>query len=379
MNYVNLKVSPPIMPISVEDWRAFFSLSVKRDSKLVEGYIRFIELCENKGLPPIFEERHLAHLIGIPYSNMAYFFSVASGRYRTFTIPKRRGGRREINVPTPLLLAIQQWILHNILYKLPMSEFAHGGVPGRSILSNARAHLGAKAVLRVDLKQFFDSVEFPIGIPIFEAAGYSPKMSKSLALLCFENGRLPQGAATSSTLANLAAISLDIRLSKLANKFELTYTRYVDDLTFSGRSIGPGFISAVEGVVEQCRFVVNAEKTQLARGKSPKFVTGLAVGGDRLRIPRAFRREVRNQAFQITRRGVQNHLEAIESSDPLIIEKVLGQLAFWLQVEPESAMARKLFANLSLYRRTVSTDTLLPPPRRIIQIGTMPIDERRKE
>lgn len=366
------------MPNSVEDWRTFFSLKVKRDSKLIEGYIRFVESCERRGLPPIFEERHLAHLIGIPYSELAYFFSAAPGRYRTFTIPKRRGGRREINVPSPILLAIQQWILRTILYKLAMSEFAHGGVPGRSILSNARAHLGAKAVLRIDLKQFFDTVELPLGIRIFESAGYSPKVSRSLALLCFENGRLPQGAATSSTLANLAAISLDNRLSQLADTFGLTYTRYVDDLTFSGRWIGPSFIRAVEGVVEQCRFTVNAEKTQLARGKSPKFVTGLSVGGDRLKIPRAFKREVRNQAFQITRRGVQIHLQATGSTDPLIIEKVLGKLAFWLQVEPDSAAARKLFEDLSSYRRAISTDIQLPPPRRIIQITTTPADELRK-
>jgi RNA-directed DNA polymerase len=362
------------MPINVEDWRAFFSERVKRDSSLVQGYLRFIELCAKKELPPIFEERHLALLIGLSYPKMAFFFSSAPGRYRTFTIPKRRGGRREINVPAPLLLAVQQWILRNILYKLPMSEFAHGGVPGRSIISNAKAHLGAKAILRVDLKKFFDTVELSVGVRIFEAAGYPPKVSRSLALLCFENGRLPQGAATSSTLANLAAMSLDYRLSKLAAKFGLTYTRYVDDLTFSGRSIGPSFISAVEEVVEQCRFVVNPEKTQLARGKSPKFVTGLAVGGDRLRVPRAFRREVRNHAFQITRRGVQKHLEAIESADPLILEKVLGQLAFWLQVEPESGTAGKLFADLASYRRKFSTDTLLPPPRRIVPIAPVPLD-----
>lgn len=375
MNYVNLKVSPPVMPTNLEDWRIFFSAHVKRDSRLVQGYLRFIELCENNGLPPIFEERHLALLIGVPYPKMAFFFSAASHRYRTFTIPKRSGGQREINVPAPLLLAIQQWILRNILYKLPMSEFAHGGVPGRSILSNARAHLGAKAVLRVDLKNFFDTVELPVGIRIFERAGYSPKVSRSLALLCFENGCLPQGAATSSALANLAAISLDNRLSKLAATFGITYTRYVDDLTFSGRSIGLGFISAVEEVVEQCRFVVNAEKTQLARGKSPKFVTGLAVGGERLRVPRAFRRQVRNHAFQISQRGVQKHLDAIGSADPLVLEKVLGQLAFWLQVEPESTMARKLFANLSSYRKTLSTDALLPPPRRIVPITIVPFDE----
>ena len=295
------------MSIEVEEWRIFF-LERARDSDLLQGYLRFVERCNEKGVPPIFEERHLSLLLGIPYRELAYYFSSGPGRYRTFSIPKRLGGHRQINVPSPLLLLIQQWILGNILYKLPMSDFAHGGVPGRSIFSNAQAHLGAKTVLRMDLKAFFDTVEMPLGVRIFEAVGYAPRVSRSLALLCFEEGRLPQGAATSSTIANLAAMSLDSRLAGLAKSFGLTFTRYVDDLTFSGRSIGPRFVSSVEYIVAQAGFVVNAEKTQIMRGQSPKFVTGLMVGGERLRVPRAFRREVKNQAFQIMKRGIENHL-----------------------------------------------------------------------
>jgi len=359
------------MPIQIEQWRAFFERSGKRNADLIEGYIVFVERCVERGIPPIFEERHLSRLLGLPYQELAFHFSTEAPRYRTFSIPKRQGGRREINAPSPLLLAIQQWILENILSKLPMSEFAHGGIPGRSIFSNAGPHLGAKAVLRVDLKDFFDTVKLPLGVRIFETAGYPPRVSRSLALLCFEGGRLPQGGATSSALANLAAISLDKRLGALAAKFDLTYTRYVDDLTFSGRSIGPRFTLAVKSIVEQCSFVVNVEKTRLMRGSSPKFVTGLSVGGERLKVPRAFRREVKNQAFQITKRGVQSHLVATDSKDPLVIERILGRLAFWLQAEPDSKSARKLFAEVSSYRKVVSTEMNLPLPKRVARIDAI--------
>lgn len=351
-----------------EQWRAFFQQHTKQDSELVRGYITFIDQCVLRGLPPIFEERHLSRLIGVDYRDLAFYFTSAPGRYRRFRIPKRLGGSREINVPSPLLLAVQQWILRNVLYKLPASDVAHGGVPGRSIISNATTHLGAKAILKMDLKNFFDTVLLAKGIAIFASAGYSPRLSKSLALLCFEEGKLPQGAATSPALANLAAISLDGRLSALATKFGLNYTRYIDDLVFSGRSIGTRFSAIVQEIVEDAGFIVNVDKTRLMRGLSPKFVTGLAVGGDRLRVPRAFQREVRNKAFQLTKRGVERHLEATETSDPLVLEKVTGQLAFWLHVEPESKAARQLFDALMDYRRSLTKNIKLPNPKRIATI-----------
>lgn len=148
-------------------------------------------------------------------------------------------------------------------------------------------------------------------------------------------------------------------------QFGLKYTRYVDDLTFSGRSIGTRFSAIVQSIVEDAGFIVNSDKTRLMRGLSPKFVTGLAVGGDRLRVPRAFKRELRNKAFQLGKRGVEQHLEATQTSDPLVLEKVTGQLAFWLQVEPDSTMARQLFDALTDYRRSLITSVKLPDPRRI--------------
>ncbi|WP_231420639.1 reverse transcriptase family protein [Sphingomonas sp. Leaf205] len=356
------------MSDTAEQWRAFFQEHVKQDTALVRGYLAFIDQCIVRNLPIIFEERHLSRLIGVDYRDMAFYFTSSGGRYRQFRIPKRLGGTREINVPSPLLLAIQQWILRNVLYKLPITDAAHGGVPGRSIITNAGGHLGARSVLKMDLRGFFDTILLPRGVAIFESAGYSPHLSRSLALLCFEGGRLPQGAATSPALANLAAVALDGRLEALAQKFGLIYSRYVDDLTFSGHSIGVRFSAIVQDIVEDTGFVVNSDKTRLMRGQSPKFVTGLAVGGGRLRVPRAFKRDVRNRAFQLAKRGVERHLEATESSDPLVLEQVTGQLAFWLQVEPESKTARQLFDALTEYRRGMTTSVKLPDPRRVASI-----------
>lgn len=352
------------MTLDIDQWSAFFRERVNHSSDLVKGYLNYLSVCLESKLPPIFEERHLSLLVGVPYSELGFYLSGSDKRYRKFLIPKRQGGNRVISVPLPGLLYIQKWILHNVLYKTQVSEYAHGGVPGRSIFTNAREHLSAKSLLRVDLKSFFDTIQIGFGIRFFESIGYSPHVSRSLALLCFNCGRLPQGAATSSAFANIAALSLDKRLSSLARKFDLTYTRYVDDLTFSGDFIGVKFIQSVYLIVEQCQFVVNKEKTQLARGCSPKFVTGLSVGGQQLRAPRIFKRELKNEAFRILKGGISDYMVTSEDNDPLVLERILGKLAFWIQAEPNCQTALRLFNSVLEYSRKHTTDIALPASNR---------------
>src|SRR5262249_29867281 len=150
------------------------------------------------------------------------------------------------------LASAQKWILRNIVEKLPVDEPAHGFVPGRSILTNAQPHAGKAFVVNLDLRDFFPSIAFPRVRSVFQRAGYSPAVATILALLCTECPRkvvtydgatyhvatsprgLPQGACTSPSLSNLVARRLDRRLSGLARRMGLTYTRYADDLTFSG-------------------------------------------------------------------------------------------------------------------------------------------------
>jgi len=362
------------MDASVEAWETFFSERVRKHQKLVDGYIAFVKQCLDRGIPPIFEPNHAASLMGLLSNELGFLESGAQARYRHFRVSKKLGGEREIKSPMPMLLQAQRWILDNILYKVDVSEDCYGGVRQGSIFRNAAVHLNQNAVLKLDIVDFFGSVKLARGINLFKSLGYPYNVAKTLALLCFDEGSLPQGAATSPMIANIVSKPMDNRLKGLATKYSLNYSRYFDDMTFSGSHINMRFVEIVSQIVQESGFAINANKTKLIFGRSPKYVTGLSIGGETLRLPRADKREIRNQAFQLVRRGVEKHSEAIEDSDPLLIEKTIGRVSFWLQAEPECKMALKLMEELRSYQKSFQTPTDLPVPRR-----AMPLEDKRAQ
>ena len=182
----------------------------------------------------------------------------AGGRlrhYRFHWVPRRGRAPRLIEAPLPLLKRVQRRILQEILDNIPAHPAAHGFVKGRSTVSFAQPHTGQRCVLRMDVQDFFPTIRRARVVRIFMSAGYPEPVAIALADLCttatpmgvlgsveldwerrqmLRSRHLPQGAPTSPTLANLCAFALDSRLSGLARKFEANYTRYADDLVFSG-------------------------------------------------------------------------------------------------------------------------------------------------
>ncbi len=216
-------------------------------------------------------------------------------------ISKRRGGRRLIESPKLTLKTAQKRILREILNKVPPHDTAHGFTAGRSILTNARPHVKQAVLVKFDLENFYPSVTLSRVTAIFRSLGYSREASIWLArlttsalpanmpfvkqepsaVLPYLKRHLPQGAPTSPALANLSAYSLDVRLSGLARSFGATYTRYADDLTFSGPPrFGTSlrdFIPLVSQIVRQERFRLNGAKRKVLRSSGRLLVTGVVV------------------------------------------------------------------------------------------------------
>jgi retron-type reverse transcriptase len=267
------------------------------------------------GLPILLTPTALAAAldVSIPRLRWLAFHTELATRihYIQFAVPKRSGGTRTLSAPHRRLAAAQRWIFERILARLPTDEAAHGFVPGRGTLTNARAHAGQEVLVNLDLREFFPSIGFPRVRRVFERLGYSPAVSTVLALLCTECPRrevafagqryfvatgpraLPQGACTSPALSNQVARRLDRRLGGLARKLGLRYTRYADDLTFSGP---PGMEGQLGYLLARVRhlalaegFTVNEAKTRVLRQSGAQTVTGLVVN-DRPGVPR---REVR--------------------------------------------------------------------------------------
>lgn len=205
--------------------------------------------------------------------------------YRATTLKKAGGGSRVILAPSPGLLREQRLLLREIEARCTHSPWAHGFVKGRSILTNASIHCGAEYVASLDLSAFFHSVTLPRVRGILLSLGFTPAQAHSGALLSTAIVApslprcLPQGAATSPCLANLAAKRLDSRLAGAAAAEGFAFTRYADDLTFSGPTHPVRLLRLAHRIIQEEGFNVNARKTRVARAPSLRLVTGLDVGG----------------------------------------------------------------------------------------------------
>jgi hypothetical protein len=226
-------------------------------------------------------------------------------------ISKRTGGLRLLEAPKPTLKAIQRRILREILDRVPPHDAAQGFRAGRSILSHARAHAGRSTILRMDLEDFFISIPAGRVYGVFRTVGYPEEAARMLTGLCtsrsfvgkapelhlratpsaiaalhrtrqrYRTRHLPQGAPTSPSLANLCAYSLDVRLAAAADAVDVTYTRYADDLVFSGGEslarMASRFATLVAAVALEEGFHVQHRKTQVMRRGQRQVVTGLVV------------------------------------------------------------------------------------------------------
>ncbi|SEK61669.1 Reverse transcriptase (RNA-dependent DNA polymerase) [Roseateles sp. YR242] len=230
----------------------------------------------------------------------------ATHHYRSLLVPKRREGMRLIEAPMPALKAVQRRLLDVLLARVPVHEAAHGFVTGRNVASHAAAHTGQHWVLRLDLQDFFPSIGRARIAALFRTLGYAEGVADRLTTLCtvrtpvnvrerlrdagaidfhgakrLASPHLPQGAPTSPHLANLCTFSLDLRLEGLAYRFGAHYSRYADDLVFSGSRdtrLAPTALHAwVRTIVEEEGFRLRRDKTRLMRAGGRQTVTGVVV------------------------------------------------------------------------------------------------------
>jgi RNA-directed DNA polymerase len=286
-----------------------------------------------RNLPIIYDQYHLASLVGY---DLTYLLGVSNspGRfYRSYSIPKVSGGTRTITEPLPSLKEIQRWILENLLRDLPIHPFAKGFIPKRSIRDNARFHVGRLQVLTVDIFDFFGNVRTPTVRKIFLSLGYTPRVAILLAALCTLNGALPQGAPTSPALSNLASHNIDRRLAAYARAARIRYTRYADDLTFSGTFAAGELISFVSVVLRDNGFALNESKTRLMQRHQRQETTGIVVN-EKLQVPREVRRQIRQECYYVKKFGLDSHLQRSRKTRANYLRHLLGIVGFTLFVNP---------------------------------------------
>jgi hypothetical protein len=311
-------------------------------------YFSYIENCYTKNIPIIFNLDHFQKILGIK-KEIILSILFSDKYYREFTIPKRNGKLRKIDAPYPVLLMIQRWILDNILSTIVLNSAATGFIKNKSIKDNAFVHIGTKCLLKMDIKDFFPSVSLNRIICIFENLGYPHKISYFLAKLCCKDNCLPQGSPTSPYISNIIAKRLDIRLKALSKKCNLVYTRYADDITFSGDYISSKYIKHVYTIITSEGFIPNFEKTRLVIGNGKKIITGLSISNDKLTIPRKKKRELRKNAFYILLNGLEKYSQITKKYDPIFLERLIGKYTFWKFIEPDNEHVIKTLNKLVKY------------------------------
>lgn len=303
--------------------------------------------------------------------------------YKRFEIPKKTGGYRLISAPMPRLKQAQHWILESILNEVDTHPKAHGCVIGKSIKTNAEPHVNQAVVINQDFQNFFPSITYNRIKGVFLSFGYSHQLATIFALLTSEpkilditllgedyyaqrgSRFLPQGAPTSPAITNILCRKLDARLDGLAQKLGFTYSRYVDDITFSGGHAQFGKITSIlkysKRIVKEENFKLHPDKLRVMKRNNRQEVTGVVVN-EKPNVPKKTLKKFRALLFQIEKDGIEGKFWNKKGN---VLAQIDGFANFIYQIDPEKGRIYKarVGAILTKYDYKTEQRKLNPIPK----------------
>lgn len=321
-------------------------LQVGVASEVLEEATRQMQRLRNRGVTPIYSLKHLAHHSGISYLYLREIVQRIRDPYSEFSRPKKdRIHVRTIAVPDPPLMSVQRWLLAASFGRLSTHPASYAYERNKSAVACASRHLGARWLLKFDLRSFFHSVDERAVFRAIHSIGYNRLVALELARVCTRYaahsseairqkfivrsrerggvesytvpylGFLPQGAPTSGALANLVARPLDESLTTIAHDAGLVYTRYADDLAFStaadlNRSQAADVVRQVAIAVRQAGFQLHRGKTKVVPPGARKIVLGVLVDGDIPRLTVDARRRLENHVRGVAVFGLSAHVQS---------------------------------------------------------------------
>ena len=288
-------------------------------------------------LPPITSTGELAEWLGLSIPELDWLADLCGtarpGHYHYQSVAKQFGAARLLEAPKPRLKAAQRQILHEILDRVPSHTAVHGFRKGRSIRTFTAPHTGQPVVLRMDLRDFFPSITRARVDAVFRTLGYPGPAAALLAGLCtnaaptggplYQQPHLPQGAPTSPALANICFHRTDCRLAGLSAATNLQYTRYADDLAFSGAFISENLQAQIGAIVLEEGFTLQYRKTRLMHQGVRQHLAGLTVNAvcnvdrrDFDRLKATLHRCVQEGPREQSRDVLTGHVTFVESINP---------------------------------------------------------------
>ncbi len=239
--------------------------------------------------------------------------------YQKFDISKSNGKTREILAPDLRLKHLQRQLLPLLEQLYRVRNPVHGFVKDKSVVSNARAHLGRKHMLNLDIEQFFPTIKEARVVGVLTSIGVDEEVAEMIGDICCVQAHLPQGAPTSPVLSNMVCFRLDRELLSYAKKTRCIYTRYADDVTlssyqpmtalFQGLAAHPGNLNPevldpeLVGIFTGNGFSINASKAHYSDRHSRRMVTGIKVN-ELLNVDRRFIRSIRAMLHSVEQGGL---------------------------------------------------------------------------
>lgn len=282
-----------------------------------------------------------------------------SKRYHNFYIAKKSGEKRQISAPVNGLKSIQTYLNVMLQAIYEPSPYVMGFTPNRSVVDNAKVHIGQNYIYNLDIKDFFPSIPQARVWGRLKAKPFNLKQSLAnvVAGLCcmkvvteeYEKFILPQGAPTSPLLTNAICDRLDYKLSKLASHYGLKYSRYADDITFSSMhnvyQEGSKFMRELHEVIEEQGFTINEAKTRLQKKGSRQEVTGLIIS-DKVNVTRKYTEDIRNILYIWERHGLsvaynlfyvhyKKEKGHVKKGEPVLENVISGKLDYLKMVKGE--------------------------------------------
>ena len=257
--------------------------------------------------------------------------------YHTVYLPKSDGSKRKLSVPDLILKPVQNSIADNILIQYPSAKDAKADKPGSSIQKNARPHVGKKKILKLDIEGFFDHILYSrVKDTVFYEEKYSESIRILLTMLCYYNDSLPQGAPTSPAITNIIMYDFDETVGAFCNEKNIAYTRYCDDMTFSGCFDEREIISFVKGELRKLGLFLKNRKTAVISASKRQVVTGIVVN-EKMNVTKDYKKTIRQEIYYIKKFGLDEHLKRLGISDKQqYVLSLKGRIAFVLQTIPNN-------------------------------------------
>lgn len=258
-----------------------------------------------------------------------------SAHYHKAFIPKSDGTKRKLSVPDFILKQVQKSIADNILAYYPVSRFAKGYVFGSNVRQNAMSHVGKKKVLKLDIEGFFDHIRYSkVKDIVFFKEKFSEQIRILLTMLCYYRDVLPQGAPSSPAITNIIMFDFDEKIGGYCEECGISYTRYCDDMTFSGDFDEKPIIELVKSELKKLGLYLKNRKTTVIPSSKRQTVTGIVVN-EKANPTRDYRKKIRREIYYIRKFGFNDHLTRIgETNGEKYLDSLRGRVAYVLQISP---------------------------------------------